>query len=117
MIVLSVGVNTASTPSATSASAAADTSALVVPVFSMYSIPFSSQKEIASATGTLEESWLLSYNSPIFLTSGLAAMISFMTAVVSSASDVPVIFAPGASKSATSPALTGSDTAENTTGI
>ena len=40
-----------------------------------------------------------------------------MIAFVFSASEVPVMLAPGASMDATSFADTGSDTAENTTGI
>ena len=46
-----------------------------------------------------------------------AANIKSITASVFNASDVPVILEPGLSILSTSPAVTGSLTAENTTGI
>ena len=49
--------------------------------------------------------------------SGFAAKMRFRTALVSSASDVPVMLAPGASSEATSPQEIGSETAEKTTGM
>ena len=55
-MVLSVGVNTALTPAATSASAAICTSAVVVPFFSTTLMPFFSQKALASAMAWVEES-------------------------------------------------------------
>ena len=112
MMVLSVGVNTALTPAATKASAAICTSAVVVPFFSMYWMPFSSQKALASAMAWVEESSLRSYSRPMVSISGSAARIRFMMAAVFRASEVPVMFSPPSK-----PAAAGSVTAEYTTGI
>ena len=67
---LSVGVKTASTPSAISASAASITSSVVVPVRSTYSIPFSSRYAFAFVIGVVDASCPWSYKNPIFFASG-----------------------------------------------
>ena len=56
MMVLSVGVKTASTPSDTRAWAASITSSVVVPVRSTYSMPLASRYSLAWAMGVAEES-------------------------------------------------------------
>ena len=74
--VLSVGVNTASTPSVTSACAASAISSTVVPVRSMYSTPFSVRYCFAASMALVAESCPTSYRSPIFFASGFWAKIS-----------------------------------------
>ena len=105
--VLSVGVKTALTPEAMRASAAIWTSAVVVPFFSMYLMPFSSQNALASAMAWVEASWLRSYSRPMVSMSGLTARIRFIMASVFRASEVPVMLG-----SVSKPAVAGSVTAE-----
>ena len=83
MIVLSVGVKTASTPSLTSASAASMTSSTVVPVRSTTFTPFFSRYSLAALIGAVEESSLMLYSRPMQSASGSAAKMRFITALVS----------------------------------
>ena len=80
-------------------------------------MPFSSRKAFASAIGVAEASCPTSYKRPTLAISGSAASMRFIMASVLRKSEVPVMLAPGSSKESTSPTDTGSDTAENTTGV